>query len=543
MLTTLFFLVSSSYLAVRRYRMIVCLGFALTPVLAACSKNQTHSYAVEEVSLSQIHADLATGKTTSVALTQAYIDRIETYNRELNAVIRTAPDAMDQAKASDARRDAGRARSNLDGVPILVKDNMDAMGMPTTAGSFALAENYPTQDSEVVRRLRDAGAVILGKANLDQFASYRAKLTFSGSTVGGTPHNPYALDHSASGSSNGSGIAAATSLAAATVGSDTTGSVTSPASYMGLVGMRPTVALISRRGIVPISFSQDTAGPMARNVTDLAMLLTVIAGSDPADPASKESDAHKVDYLKGLSRDALRGARLGVVRSVRGYDDQTANVFNAALAVMKQQGATLVEIAPQEFEDLFPEQLALMRYEFTEDLEGYLAHTPPTVKVRTLSDLIAFSKHDPRESMHDTQMLEEALASDGRANPNYRRTLEYARRRAGPEGLGHAMTENHLAALVLLTDPPAEKLVPDGSDSAWYVANAPKGSSPMEGSGMAALAGYPDLTVPMGAVGGLPVGLSFIGPMWSEQTLLSLGYAYEQASHARIPPSDYKTAK
>jgi amidase len=519
----------------------LCMTSAL--VLAACSQNQPHTYAVEEVPLSQISADLAGGKTTSVEVTQAYVERIKTYNDELHAVIRIAPDALDQAKASDARRSSGQALGPLDGVPILIKDNIDAVGMPTTAGSFALAENYPAHDSEVVRRLRAAGVVILGKANLDQFATYRTKLSFSGSTVGGTPHNPYALDHSASGSSNGSGIAAAASLAAATVGSDTTGSVTSPASYMGLVGMRPTVALISRRGIVPISFSQDTAGPMARNVRDMAMLLTVIAGTDPGDSASKESDAHKVDFAKGLTLDALKGARLGVVRGVRGYNDQTAMLFDAALAVMKQQGATLVEIPPQAFEDLFPEQLALMRYEFQGDLEAYLSHTPSSVKVRTLAGLIAFSKQDPRESMHDTQILEEALASGGRTNPRYPTTLEYARRRAGPEGLGRAISENNLAALILLTDGPAEKLVPDGTDSAWYVNEARKGSSPMEGSGMAALAGYPDLTIDMGALGGLPVGLSFIGPMWSEQTLLSLAYAYEQASHARVPPTAYKTGK
>jgi amidase len=526
-----------------RSRLIVCLSAAAVLALSACSRKEVAPYAVEEVPLTQISADLASGKTTSVAATQAYIDRIKMYDGPLHAVILIAPDALEQAKASDARRKAGETRGPLDGVPILIKDNIDVVGMPTTAGSFALADNYPAQDSEVARRLRAVGVVFLGKTNLHQFAGYRAIRTFAGSTVGGTPHNPYALDHSASGSSSGSGIAAATSMAAAAVGSDTTGSVISPAAFMDLVGMRPTLALISRRGIVPISASQDTAGPMARNVTDMAALLTVIAGTDPGDPASQDADAHKADYAKGLTPDALKGVRLGVVRNTGGYNEQTSPLFDAALAVMEKQGATMVDVPVQELEDLFPEQLALMKYEFKEDLEAYLAHAPQTVKVRTLADLIAFSKQDPRESMHDTELLEGALASGGRSAPDYAATLEHARTFAGPEGLGRAMTAHNVTALILVTATPADILVPDGEAPPSYIAEKPKGATPIHGSGIAALAGYPDLTVPMGQVGGLPVGISFIGPAWSEQLLLAYGYAYEQASQARVPPTAYKAMK
>ena len=508
----------------------------------ACGVETAAGYEVEEVPLTQISADLGSGKTTSVEITQAYIARIKAYDGALNAIIAIAPDALSQAKASDARRKAGRSRGPLDGVPILLKDNIDAKGMPTTAGSFALKQNYPLQDSEVARRLRAAGAILLGKTNLDQFATFRSTRSFYGSTVGGTPHNPYALDRTASGSSNGPGIAAAVSFAAATVGSDTTGSIIAPASHMGLVGMRPTIALISRRGIVPVSLSQDTAGPMARSVADAAALLSVLAGTDAGDAASREADAHRTDYLKGLNRSALKGTRIGVVRHVMDEDKRTAALLDAALAVMVREGATPVEIPVHELEDLYPEQLALMVYEFKEDLETYLARTPPAVKIRTYADLMTFNRTDPRERMHGQELFEQSLASGGRAAPDYAKTLEYARRRAGPEGLGRAMQKHNVAALVMLAFGPAAKIVPDGSVDVSFVSAADKGKTPIHGSGIAALARYPDLTVPMGELDGLPVGISFIGPEWSEQTLLSLGYAYEQAAHPRSPPPALKPA-
>src|SRR4051812_46703477 len=284
--------------------------------LSACSKQEpAKPYAVEDVPLAKISADLAAKRTTSVAVTQAYIDRIKTYDGNLHAIIAIAPDALQQAVASDKRRADGKALGPMDGVPVVLKDNIDAVGVPTTAGSYALAENLPLKDSEVVRRLRAGGAVILAKANMSQWAGRRTKTeTFNGSTVGGTPHNPYDLARSPAGSSSGPAIAAAASLAAAGVGSDTTGSIIGPSSMNGIVGMRPTYALVSRRGIVPITEVQDAAGPMARTVEDAAMLLTALAGSDAGDPASKDADAHKTNYTKGLSTSALKGAKLGVMR-------------------------------------------------------------------------------------------------------------------------------------------------------------------------------------------------------------------------------------
>ena len=519
------------------YRSMFCAALVSTLALAACSKHEPVPYAVEEMPLAQIAQDLAAGKTTSAAVTKAYIERIKSYDGALHSVIAVAPDALAQAAASDQRRKQGHALSALDGVPILLKDNIDATGMPTTAGSYALADNVPARDSEVARRLREGGAVILGKTNLSQWAGWRTNGTFNGSTVGGGPHNPYNLARTSCGSSSGSGIATAVSFAAATVGSDTTGSVICPSSLDGIVGLRPTVALISRRGIVPLSHTQDTAGPMARSVADTAMLLNVLAGSDAGDPASGHADAHKADYVKALDAGSLKGKRLGVVRSFGGYSDKTEPLFNAALEVLKAQGAELVEIPADVFEDLNKQQMLLMTYEFKPDLAAYLANAPAAVKVRNVADLLEFQKTDPRESMHDQQYTEASAATDNLQNPEYVEALNYAKRKAGPEGYERAMKEYDVTALIMPTRGPADAIVPDGTERPR---TNPDGKSPPSGSGTAALAGFPDLTVPMGDVAGMPVGLSFIGPAWSEAMLLSYGYAYEQASHARVPPKAYK---
>jgi amidase len=524
-------------------RPAVCVALVLSLPLAACSRSETPPYAVEEAPLAKISTDLAGGKTTAVAVAKAYLERIKTYDGALHSVITLAPDALTQAAASDKRRKEGKALSPLDGVPILLKDNIDAVGMPTTAGSFALAENMPAKDSEVARRLRAAGAVILGKANTSQWAGLRTSTGFNGSTVGGSPKNPYDLTRSPAGSSSGPGIAAAASFAAATVGTDTTGSIISPASYNGVVGIRPTVALISRRGIVPVSLTQDTSGPMARSVTDAAMLLTVLAGSDAGDPASKDSDANKADYAKGLDAASLKGARIGVLRGTRDYTEATRAPFDAALAALKAQGAELVEIPEGVIQDISQEDRTILLYDFKEDVTAYLSGTAPEkVKARTLGDLITFNKSDPRESMHDQDLFEAAEATAGRQDPAYVANLEAAKRMTQADGLDRAMKEFNVSALVALTRGPAEAIVPDNTGGGHPIAQHAKGAAPPSTSQIAALAGYPDLTVPMGLLEGLPVGISFIGPPWSEKMLLSYGYAYEQASHKRVPPEAYKKA-
>jgi amidase len=512
--------------------------------LAACNQQQETAkpYQVEEVSLAQVSADLAAGTTTSAAVTQAYIDRINLYDGPLNAVISIAPDALQQAAASDARRKDGKSLGPLDGVPILLKDNIDAVGIATTAGSYALEHNMPAQDAEVTRRLKEAGAIILGKANTSQWAGFRTTRGLNGSVFGGGTHNPYDLSRTASGSSNGSGIAAAVSFSAATVGSDTTGSIVSPASHNMVVGLRPSVALVSRRGVVPVSLEMDTIGPMGRSVQDVAMLLNAMAGSDPGDPWSKDADANKTDYTKGLSTDALKGKRLAVMRGTGGYDEKSQVVLEEALGVLKAQGAELVELPADVMEDLTQELRLIMVYNIKEDMAAYLATAPANIKPRTIADLIAFNAAHPEEGKHGQELFDAAEATTmGRQNPEYIKTFEYARNRASVGGYDRAFGEFNASAIVALTVGPAAAIIPDGTGT--HVAAArPKGAVPPTVSGTAAVAGYPNLSVPMGMVDNLPVGLSFVGPKWSEAMLLAYGYAYEQASKKRVPPAAYKQA-
>jgi len=517
-------------------RSIFCVAAVLA--LVACSgARPTPPYDVQEVPLAQISRDLATGYTTSVAVTEAYIARIKAYDAALHAVIAIAPDALQQAQASDARRRRGKALGPLDGVPILLKDNIDVAGIPTTAGSFALVDNWPREDSEIARRLRAAGAVLLGKTNTTQFANFRTRFVLNGSTVGGVPHNPYDTTRTPCGSSNGSGIAAAVSFAAAAIGTETSGSIICPSAVMSLVGLKPTVALISRRGIVPISHNQDTAGPMARSVTDAAMLLNVMVGSDPGDAPTAASDSHKADYVKNLDPNALKGKRIGVVRGLSGYDIQSAAPFEAALDVLTAQGAVLVDVPRQIFEDLAAEMQVILLHDFKIDLNDYLAHTAPGVKTRTLAELIAFSKTDPREKMHRVDLLEAAQKTGG-DDTDYKRILAHAQDAAGAHGIGRGLTEYNVSALVVPTLGPAPHIAPDGTDPSAMQNNRNISKEMFRPSliSTAAIAGYPHLTLPMGEAGRLPVGISFIGAPWSESMLLSFGYAYEQATHKRLAP-------
>lgn len=507
----------------------------------AWSQDKPAVYAVEETPLAQLSHDLATGKVSAVAATKAYIERIKKYDGRLHAVIGIAPDALQQAAASDRRRKAGRALGPLDGVPIILKDNIDATGMATTAGSYALINNVPVRDAELVRRLRTAGVVILGKANLSQWAGLRTTRGFAGSTVGGTPHNPYDLTRSAAGSSSGPGIIAAASLAAGAVGSDTTGSIWGPANVNGVVGLRPTIGLISRHGIVPISSTLDTAGPMARSVQDAAMMLTVMAGTDPADPATKGADAHKTDYAGNLKTGALKGKRIGVIRGFSGYSDKTKPAFDAALVVLKAQGAELVEIPSGIFANLGVEVREVEAYDFKSDLEAYLNAAPPAVKTRTLADIMQFNKTDKHEKLHSQDRMESAAPLSRASDPAYARLVHDAKTRAGQDGYGKAMEKYNVSALVVLAGAPAAEIRPDEANPVVGLKqHQPREKQPSP-SGLVALAGYPDLVVPAGFVDGMPVGIAFIGKPWSEATLISYGYAYEQASRARKPPLAYKT--
>lgn len=454
------------------------------------------------------------------------IARIEALNPRLNAVIATDPTALDQARAQDA---APAPRGPLFGMPLLIKDNIDTVGpLPTTAGSLALIDNITNRDAPVVARLREAGAVILGKANLSEWANIRSSSSISGwSAVGGQARNPHALNRNPCGSSSGSATAVAAGMVPAAIGTETDGSITCPAAVNGIVGMKPTVGLVSRTHIVPISHSQDTAGPMTRNVRDAALLLTAMAGSDASDPSTGEAEARREDYAARLSPNALRGARIGVMRFAAGFG--TDAPFEEALATLRAQGAELVEI------DSFPHraeisrnELVVLLTELKADLNAYLATTPETVETRSLADIIAFNRaHADRVMpLFGQELFEQAEATAGLDDPAYRQALATARRLAGPEGIDAMLAEHDLVALVGPTMP-----------AAWFIDAVHRDRIGGGGAGsLAAVAGYPHLTVPMGDVRGLPVGLSFIGPKWSDGLVLALGYAYEQASMKRIEP-------
>ena len=426
----------------------------------------------------------------------------------------------------------GDADAILRGMPILLKDNIETADMPTTAGSLALTDNAPGRDAPLVSRLREAGAVILGKANLSEWANIRSSSSISGwSAVGGQTRNPYAPERTPCGSSAGSAVAVAIGLAPAAIGTETDGSITCPASVNGVVGFKPTVGLVSRTHIIPISHSQDTAGPITTTVEDAAMVLTVIAGTDPLDPATAEADARKVDYRAALDADSLRGARIGVMRFlVPNYSAETQAVFEANLQVLRDAGAELVEIteAPADFRQIGGWELTVLLTELKHDLNLYLASTDPAqVKTRTLADVIAFNAAEPRETvLFGQDLFERAEATGGLTDPAYVEARERSFRAAGPEGIDRMMAEHGVIALTAPTTSRAWTNDPDDDDRS-------QGSA----SRLAAVAGYPHLTVPMGFDRGMPVGISFMAGKWDDAKVLSLGYAFEQRTRARRAPT------
>ena len=462
------------------------------------------------------------------ANTAAAIARIAALNPLVNAVLAVDPDAMADARALDRSR---MARGPLYGMPILIKDNIETRGsLPTTAGSLALAANVTNRDAPLVAGLRNAGAVILGKTNLSEWANIRSDYSISGwSSAGGQVRNPHALDRTPCGSSSGSGAAVAAGMVDAAVGTETDGSVTCPAAINGIVGLKPTVGLVSRTHVVPISHSQDTPGPMTKDVRTAALLLGAMAGSDPADPATATADAHRTDYVAALKADALRGVRIGVMRFTTGWSPATDAVLETALAVLKAQGAVLVDVeGPKDRRAIAASEQQVLMTELKADLNAYLATTPATVTSRTLADLIAFNAANPDRvlGLFGQDSFIKAQATKGLADPAYiearAQSLKGAR-----TALDTMLATNTVVALVGITTAPA-----------WPIDAVIGDQSPGGGAGgLAAVSGYPHLTVPMGAVRGLPVGLSFIGPAWSEAQLLALGFAYETASKARVLPT------
>jgi len=505
------------------------LAFLLAATAVPIAPAQARTIAVEEVSLEQLRALMTAGRTTSARLTRAYLDRIARMDRTgptLRSIIAVNPDALAQARALDAERKAGRIRGPLHGVPILIKDNIEtADPMATTAGSLALKDNITRRDAPVVAALRRAGAVILGKTNLSEWANIRSTHAMSGwSAVGGLVRNPYALDRTACGSSSGSGAAIAASFAAAAVGTETDGSVVCPASINGLVGLKPSLGLVSRTHVVPISHSQDTPGPMARSVRDVAILLQAMVAADPADPVT--AGAVSRDYAAGLSLGALAGVRIGVIRPAAMPADLTAR-FDVALAVLRAAGAVLVDVTPPRLDGIGDAEFTVLKTELKADLNAYLATTPPAVTARTLDQLIAFNRAHAATEMpfFQQEIFEEAAKTEGLADPAYMaaRAKSLAQASAAIDGM--------------LRGAGARYLVEPSYGGAWL-------SDPVYGdqydgpssSRLPAIAGYPHLTVPMGLVKGLPVGLSFIAARGQDAAVLNAGYAYEQRARARVAP-------
>jgi amidase len=505
---------------------------ASPPTTEQARANLAKAGPIENFDLFQLADGIDDGELNSEAITAAYLSRIAAVDDSgpiLNAVIATFPDALDQARAMDAELKAGKYRGPMHGMPVLVKDNIEVAGpVPTTAGSLALAANVTNRDAPLIARLREAGAIILGKTNLSEWANIRSDNSTSGwSAVGGLTKNPHVLDRNACGSSSGSGAAMAAGLAAATIGTETDGSITCPAGVNGIVGFKPTVGLVSRRFVVPISHSQDTAGPMTRSVRDAAIMLTAMAGSDPEDAATADADRYRGNYAAGLSVETLKGMRIGVIRA----PEVDAALFDAAIARLKEGGAEIVllDAGKVDYEAMGKAEFKVLLAELKADLATYLQGLPAgSVPHKSLADIIAFNKASADKELQyfGQETFELAEKENGLDDPAYQQSLATSRGIASGT-LNGLFANNKVDVIVAQTNGPAW-LTTLGKGDAFTGPSA---------SQMPAIAGFPHLTVPMGLSKGLPVGLSFIGPKWHDHAVLKAGYAFEQLSKARVAPA------
>ena len=521
-------------------RLVLLLAFS---VLAACKPTPTPTPApttpgatsapaldIAELSATDAGKKLESGELTSHALTQAYLDRIASVDKAgptLNAVIELNPDALKEADALDAERKAGKLRGPMHGIPVLLKDNIDAVGMANSAGSLAMADNRPSKDAFIVARLRAAGAVILGKTNLSEWANFRSTRSTSGwSSRGGQTRNPYVLDRNPCGSSAGTGSAIAASLASVGVGTETDGSIICPSSVNGLVGLKPTVGLVSRSGIIPISVSQDTAGPMGRNVSDVAMLLNALAGVDDADPSGHAAAGNiPADYSTFLKADSLKGKRFGLLRQTMGYHPDVDAATEKSVAALKAAGAQVIDVKIATYDKWNAPEYEVLLYEFKDGLNTYLknAGSPHA----SLEALIAWNKANAVKAMplFGQEIFDQAQAKGPLTEPAYIKARNDARRLAGKEGLLATLDKDNLDALIAPSMSPAWPTDPVLAD---HFVGA--------GYGVAAVAGTPSITVPMGDVRELPIGLAFMGRAYSEPELLGFAFAFEQATKARKAP-------
>lgn len=513
------------------------LGTALCLGLGACAdeadpgqdRSTTRPALVEAPDAATLPEALTEGRVQPVQVVATYIKRIELLDDSgprINSVIRVNPNAV-----SDAQRlVAGESRGLLHGLPILVKDNIETRDMPTTAGSLALLANDTGRDAPVIARLREEGAVILGKTNLSEWANFRSSQSVSGwSAVGGLTRNPHDLSRNACGSSSGSGAAVAAGFAWAALGTETNGSVTCPAALNGIVGFKPTVGLVSRSLVVPISPSQDTVGPMATSVEDAARILTVIAGTDPEDEATGEADARKIDYLSALDGASLDGVRIGVLRWAQSDDPREKEVFDKALARAEEAGAILVDIEEADLNVSGADAFTVLKAEFKESLNAYLSDAASGVEVRTLEDLIVFNESNDRElSLFGQDIFDDSQDMAGLDDEGYRTALDNVQRGTREEGIDRFLEESDVDVLVAPSFGPAFTI--DLIRGDIIASNAGAGW-------VAAIAGYPHLTLPMGEVGGLPLGLSIMGTKWADADVLRIGHAFEKVLPKRLEPT------
>lgn len=499
----------------------------------ANKKNDTDNFELHEMSIDQLQKKMQEGSLNSKAITQLYLNRIEQIDKNgptLNSVIELNPDALAIAETLDKERKDGKIRGPLHGIPVLIKDNINTSDkMMTTAGSLALLGNKAKSDAFIIKQLREAGAVILGKTNLSEWANFRSTRSSSGwSSRGGQTKNPYYLDRSPSGSSSGSGSSVSANLCAVAIGTETDGSVIAPSSFCGIVGIKPTVGLLSRSGIIPISKTQDTAGPMARTVKDAAILLGVLAGVDHNDSVTIESNGKaEKDYTKFLDKNGLKGKRIGIEKSfLKGKHEGVVALYQKAIDELKKQGATIIEIELlKQTNPLGEAEFTILQYEFKDGINKYL--TSENAPVKTLADVIAFNKKEAPKAM--PYFKQETLeSSEAKADLMSKEYLDAVKKTISSRNIiDTILQQNKLDAIVGTSYGPATPidLINGDSDPGFYFCPP------------AAMAGYPHITVPMGAINGLPVGLSFVASAYQEATIISLAYAYEQATNMRRAPT------
>ena len=516
----------------------ITLSLVFLFLVSACQNNsnqqsttERNMLQLEEITIGQLHEGYRNKSFTIEDVVQAYLKRIEKVDKSgptVNSVIYINPNALAVAKQLDKELQEGKGRSELHGIPVLLKDNIDTKDMPTTAGSRALQGSIPPQDSFIAQKLREAGAVILGKANLSEWANFRGENSTSGwSGIGGQTKNPYRLDRNPCGSSSGSGVAVSANLCVMAIGTETNGSIVCPSSANGIVGIKPTVGLLSRSGIIPISFTQDTPGPMTRTVTDAAISLGLMVGADPRDSKTSAYQGEvPADYTTFLNADGLKGKKIGLHTEALGIDKQVDKKIEEAVAFMKSQGAEVIEIKEIAKTNVGGESFNVMLYEYKDGLNEYFASLGEDAPIKSVEELIAFNEKDSVELQHFKQeYLEMAQKKGSLEDQEYKDALAKMKKEMGENGIDRIMDEHGLDAIIAPTNSPAWKTDWENGDN--YVLGT---SSP------AAISGYPNITVPMGFIDNLPVGISFFGRAFSEGTLIEIAYAFEQGTKYRKAP-------